>query len=377
MKENKLGTIISKLRKEKGLTQKDLADKLNISDKAISRWETGGSSPDMDMIFRISKIFKISYNDLLAARVVDGENGEKIAQEISEEFTKIKKRNAKRTKIIIATALVIVLILTIAIIFTNTYNRFKVYNITIESTDFYPIKGVYVETRIKDTLHLGDIEIKGYEFKDTDTISVDLYFIKDNKEYIIKSYSSLDDINFLSYQSYIEIKDLSNYADDLYLKATIINSKGKEKTYIGKLTFVLDFSNNKIFYKENTITVNSRNINLNADEIKIILMENGFEEVNNNILVNRTDDYVINYIIDSNKINYNYEKNNFRYRYTYYLENGILKVSVFDENTTEIENYTYDILNDRIIECNTGSCNDYKYAMELLNENVLNLIYER
>ena len=72
MKENNLGTIISKLRKEKGLTQKDLADRLNVSDKAVSRWETGGSSPNMDMIFRISKFFKISYNDLLAARVVDG-----------------------------------------------------------------------------------------------------------------------------------------------------------------------------------------------------------------------------------------------------------------------------------------------------------------
>ena len=40
MNEKNIGNIISKLREEKGLTQKDLANKLNISDKAISKWET-------------------------------------------------------------------------------------------------------------------------------------------------------------------------------------------------------------------------------------------------------------------------------------------------------------------------------------------------
>ena len=48
MIESKFGSIISSLRKEMNLTQKDLADKLGISDKAVSRWETGKSYPTLD-----------------------------------------------------------------------------------------------------------------------------------------------------------------------------------------------------------------------------------------------------------------------------------------------------------------------------------------
>ena len=69
--DNNLGDIISELRNKKNLTQKELADKLGISDKAVSRWETGKSFPDLDMLFRISKFFKVSFNDLLTARMED------------------------------------------------------------------------------------------------------------------------------------------------------------------------------------------------------------------------------------------------------------------------------------------------------------------
>ena len=144
MTDNKLGIIISKLRKEKGLTQKDLADELNISDKAVSRWETGSSSPNMDMLLRISKFFQVPLNDLITARVATEENGDELVEDIIHEFSELNKKNAKRIKFVFITALIIVIILTITIIFTNTYNRFKVYRVNVESKDIYSVNGVYV-----------------------------------------------------------------------------------------------------------------------------------------------------------------------------------------------------------------------------------------
>ena len=57
--------IISKRRKELGLTQQQLAEKLNISDKVISKWETGRSLPDTSMLMPLAEALQISLNELM------------------------------------------------------------------------------------------------------------------------------------------------------------------------------------------------------------------------------------------------------------------------------------------------------------------------
>lgn len=60
-----LGQRIAALRKNKGLTQEELADKLNISNQAISKWENDQSEPDVSMLLTLSKLFDISVDELL------------------------------------------------------------------------------------------------------------------------------------------------------------------------------------------------------------------------------------------------------------------------------------------------------------------------
>ena len=240
---NRLGHIISELRKKKKLTQKEFADKLGISDKAVSRWETGNSYPDLDMLFRISKFFNISFENLLTARMVDDGTDDELTQNIFKEF----RKHSQKVKRIVLAFIIIVIIFVITIIFTNTYNRFKVYQVGIESTTLAATNGIYVETNIKDTLMINNLQIKNVEIKNDDSVSVDLYYIKDKKEHIIHNYSSLDNIIFTSYQSYIKMKDLSKYFDNLYIRISIIDSNNEVTKFEGKLKFALDFSNNKIF----------------------------------------------------------------------------------------------------------------------------------
>lgn len=66
---HEFGKVISQLRKDKGLTQKELADKVGVSDKAVSRWETGKNYPDIETLQRLAEVLDVSVNDLLSGDV--------------------------------------------------------------------------------------------------------------------------------------------------------------------------------------------------------------------------------------------------------------------------------------------------------------------
>jgi len=375
MNENKLGTIISKLRKEKGITQKDLADILNISDKAISRWERGTSQPNLEMIFQISKYFNVSFNDLITARISSDDEDNEIVENIVKEFSDIGKKHAKRIKFVLLFSVIIILILTIAIIFTNTYNRFKVYKVDFENNDFYQIKDVYNENNVKDNLYLGDIKIKNLTIKENDNVSVDIYILDGKEEKILQNYSSTENIYLVDSQSYIEIDNLSQYFDNLYLRVSITDSKNKTKEYIAKLNFVLDFTNNKVIYSDEfeTEAVSFEVKTINEDNIKQILLDNGFKEITKNNLRKDIGGYKIFYNIKTNVTYINYDKNGFNYKYRLILNTNILETIVKDKNLTIIEDYTYNI-NENILNCNIGTCNNYKEIINLFDEKILYLL---
>jgi len=81
MDNEKMGRFISELRKSNQMTQKDLAEKLNVSDKAVSKWERGLSCPDITLLTPLSTIFGITTTELL--------NGEKSGSETANVETSI------------------------------------------------------------------------------------------------------------------------------------------------------------------------------------------------------------------------------------------------------------------------------------------------
>lgn len=69
MEQKNIGKIISKIRKEKELTQQQLGDILGVSSKTISKWETGNSIPDITILKRISQEFNITIDELLKGEI--------------------------------------------------------------------------------------------------------------------------------------------------------------------------------------------------------------------------------------------------------------------------------------------------------------------
>lgn len=68
MANKSMGEMICTLRKEKGMTQKDLADKMNVTDKAVSKWERNLSCPDVNSIPKLAQILDTSVEELLNAQ---------------------------------------------------------------------------------------------------------------------------------------------------------------------------------------------------------------------------------------------------------------------------------------------------------------------
>lgn len=76
-----IGKFIASLRKEKNLTQEQLGEKLGVTNKTVSRWETGTYLPPAEMLLSMSELFSVSINEILSGRRLSDEEYKKSAEE--------------------------------------------------------------------------------------------------------------------------------------------------------------------------------------------------------------------------------------------------------------------------------------------------------
>ncbi len=88
MDQIKIGKFIASCRKEQGMTQAKLAEKLGISDRAVSKWETGKSMPDSGIMLELCELLKINVNELLSGERIMAELYDKRAEENLVEMRK-------------------------------------------------------------------------------------------------------------------------------------------------------------------------------------------------------------------------------------------------------------------------------------------------
>ena len=109
MDQIKIGKFIAECRKKKNLTQAQLAEKLNITDRAISKWETGKAMPDSVIMLDLCGILGINVNELLRGEMIDMEQKDEQLNELIFQMAKNEERYHKRLRhsayVIIATSL--------------------------------------------------------------------------------------------------------------------------------------------------------------------------------------------------------------------------------------------------------------------------------
>lgn len=92
MEQAMIGKFISACRKEKGFTQMQLAEKLNITNRAVSKWETGKSMPDVSLMLDLCNILGITVNELLSGERIIMEDYQKRAEENLMELQAKKEK---------------------------------------------------------------------------------------------------------------------------------------------------------------------------------------------------------------------------------------------------------------------------------------------
>ena len=96
MDQIKIGNFIAARRKQAGLTQMQLAEKLNITDRAVSKWETGKAMPDSSIMLELCNVLGIGVNDLLCGEVVTMTNYNKELENHLLEMIRQKEQADKR-----------------------------------------------------------------------------------------------------------------------------------------------------------------------------------------------------------------------------------------------------------------------------------------
>ena len=86
MDQKRIGSFLKELRKEHGITQEQMAEKLNISGRTVSRWETGSNMPDISLLTEIADLFDVTIPEII--------NGERKGENINEEVKEVAQKMA-------------------------------------------------------------------------------------------------------------------------------------------------------------------------------------------------------------------------------------------------------------------------------------------
>ena len=153
MDQVKIGKFIKEKRKEKKITQSELAEKLNVTDRAISKWENGICMPDSGIITELCKILNITINDLFSGEVVDMKDSEKKLEKNLLEIIKLKEQKDKQLLSLEIFIGILVSIILFTCLFVASFAKIEeIYRLLLIVVGFIPfIIGIVYCLRIEQT----------------------------------------------------------------------------------------------------------------------------------------------------------------------------------------------------------------------------------
>lgn len=252
MNQNKVGELIEHYRKEKGMTQQELADLLGVSNTAISKWENGNNLPDISMLEPLSNVLDIDMLELITAQNTTHEESSK--KHVKQKKEKLHKRIMKIAILIAIICITNTITYYIGESKLNTYREesIEVYKLTTNSKDII-FEGYIVFDNKTNLIFIDKILLQNpssinpskvetikltIESEDNVLISKNIDITnQENTEY----YELLNKLRKEHYVSTINIKELKDKLDDFSLTLKFIYKNGESTSIKSEIIYKSHF----------------------------------------------------------------------------------------------------------------------------------------
>jgi len=211
----KTGKFIKELRLSHNWTQDELSEKLFISRKSVSKWETGKCCPSIDMLKRLSETLGVSFDDLIKGEfTVIKEKPESVIDKI------IKNKSVRFTWKVAVSSTFIALFL----FFIYNYNATKVYKLSYEDNNFALDNGVIVISKAKNYINIGDFYTNFPDVtEDTDFKFVLYMYDGINKLELLSQENNKTPISLKDASSELFASNMKDYLNNVFLNVTFVN----------------------------------------------------------------------------------------------------------------------------------------------------------
>lgn len=195
MNLDNIGKFIKEMRKNKNLTQEELAEKLGVNNRTVSRWENGKNMPDISLYKPLCEVLGISIEELVNGELTNKKNiSYSVEKAIINTVSSSKKEKSKMSKIIKFLS-VLVIVTTIFVVFVVVYYKKKYPRIDIYNLDIIKSE----ESKLNEELTLNMLDYKiwfyGIESLEINDVNNNYFDLKTALKY--NQISIQDVVNFL------------------------------------------------------------------------------------------------------------------------------------------------------------------------------------
>lgn len=215
MNNEKIGKLIRELRRKNNLTQEQLADKVGVGFRAVSKWERGINAPELSNMYELCKIFNITKEELLSGELKEKDNNENNS----------KKKLTSHIIITISIIGVFIIALTSILIYQN--NRTYTYKVVnVQPEEDYCVEGIVYFKKGKISFNINEMYFKNTEFTNTIIENYEYEITSNNK--MIFGYGYIGTVHYLekpiSIQKFTEERKISFETPTKLTKESIIKN---------------------------------------------------------------------------------------------------------------------------------------------------------